>query len=537
MLLSGEFMAAVVDQLIDGVVVIDMKGMILHVNPAVSDLFGFEPSEVVGQNVRMLMPEPYHSQHDNYIRNYQRTGERHIMGGGREVVAKRKDGSMFPIFLSVNEIVVDAEKVYVGVIHDISGRKLAETAYREADNKLRAILQTAVEGMIIMDQRGRIDLMNPAALKLFGYEDGELFGKNIKLLMPEPDHSRHDMYLQRYKETGRRNIIGKGREVMGRRKDGSLFPFSLAVSEVELRDKVMYVGLIHDLTDVKLAQRKLEDANLNLERKVEKRTKELEEINGHLRAVNDRMENEIARRKEAEESALAALEKEKQLNEMKSRFVSMASHEFRTPLSGILTSVSLLARYTGPEHADKREKHISTIKSSVRNLTGILNDFLSLDKLESGKVSVNVQEFPLQPIMEEFCAEMMNNCKAGQYITVKDDGNVDVVIADRHLLKNILINLVSNALKYSGEGQEVLVRLSRVERDFVVEVVDRGIGIPEKEQEHMFERLFRASNVTNVQGTGLGLNIVKKYVDLHGGTISFRSEEGKGSSFTVTIPQ
>jgi two-component system, LuxR family, sensor kinase FixL len=537
MLLSGGFMSAVVDQLIDGVVVIDMKGTVLYVNPAVSELFGFESSEVVGQNVRMLMPEPYHSQHDNYIRNYQRTGERHIMGGGREVVAKRKDGSMFPIFLSVNEVEAEGDKVYVGVIHDISGRKLAETAYREADNKLRAILQTAVEGMIIMDQRGRIDLVNPAALRLFGYEEGELFGKNIKVLMPEPDHSRHDGYLQRYKETGKRTIIGKGREVMGKRKDGTVFPFSLAVSEVELRDKVMYVGLIHDLTDVKLAQRKLEEANVNLERKVEKRTKELEETNEHLRAFNVRLESEIKRRKEAEESALAALEKEKQLNEMKSRFVSMASHEFRTPLSGILTSVSLLARYSGAEHTDKREKHISTIKSSVRNLTGILNDFLSLDKLESGKVNVNIQEFSFQPLMEEFEAEMMNNCKDGQYITVVNDGNVDVILADRHLLKNVLINLVSNGLKYSSEGQEVLVNLSRRDGNLVIEVIDKGIGIPPSEQAHMFERLFRASNVTNIQGTGLGLNIVKKYVDLHNGSITFTSLEGQGTTFTVIIPQ
>lgn len=530
-------MASVVGQLIDGVVVIDRKGTVLFVNAAMKNLFGFEDSEMLGQNVRMLMPEPYHSQHDNYIRNYQRTGERHIMGGGREVVAKRKDGSMFPIFLGVNELEADGEKVFLGVIHDISGRKLAETAYREADNKLRAILQTAVEGMIIMDQRGRIDLMNPAALRLFGYEEGELFGKNIKVLMPEPDHSYHDTYLQRYKETGRRNIIGKGREVMGKRNDGTVFPFSLAVSEVELRDKVMYVGLIHDLTDVKLAQRKLEEVNINLERKVEMRTKELEEINEHLRAFNERLGTEIKRRKEAEESALAALEKEKQLNEMKSRFVSMASHEFRTPLSGILTSVSLLARYTGLEHADKREKHISTIKSSVRNLTGILNDFLSLDKLESGKVSVNIQKFAFQPMMEEFEAEMMNNCKPGQYITVTNDGNVDVIQADRHLLKNILINLVSNGLKYSSDGQEVKVNLSRRDYDLVIAVTDKGIGIPEKDQEHMFERLFRASNVTNVQGTGLGLNIVKKYIDLHNGSITFTSREGEGTTFTATIPQ
>jgi two-component system sensor kinase FixL len=534
---SEDVLKVIVMRLIDGIVVIDDKGIIIMANPAMSALFGYTSEEMIGQNVRLLMPEPYHSQHDNYIKNYHRTGEKHIIGSGREVVAKRKDGSMFPIFLNVNELELDGKKVFAGAIHDISGRKLAETAYRESDNKLRAILETAVEGMIIMDQRGRIEIVNPAALRLFGYDEGELSGKNVKVLMPEPDHSDHDMHLQRYRETRKRNIIGVGREVVGKRKDGTVFPFSLSVSEVELRDRTMYVGMIHDLTAVKQAQRKLQDANTSLEQKVEERTRDLERINADLRTVNDRLEREITKRKEAEESALAALKKEKQLNEMKSRFVSMASHEFRTPLSGILTSVSLLARYTGAEQAQKREKHIATIKSSVRNLTSILNDFLSLDKLESGKVSINIQEFPMRPLMEEFRAELMNNTKPGQTIDFEDDDHVDIILADRHLFKNILINLVSNALKYSSEGQEVKVSLRNDGSNLILEIKDHGIGIPEKDQMHMFERLFRASNVTNIQGTGLGLNIVKKYIDLHNGTISFESVEGKGTTFTVIIPQ
>jgi two-component system sensor kinase FixL len=534
---SQEALKGIVHHLIDGIVVIDDKGLILTVNPAMKALFGYDVDELIGKNVRMLMPEPYHSQHDNYIRNYHRTGERHVIGGGREVVGKRKDGSLFPIFLNVNELVLEGVKVFAGAIHDISGRKLAETAFRETDNKLKAILATAVEGMIIMDQRGRIELVNPAALRLFGFEESEVLGKNVKVLMPEPDHSNHDQYLKRYQETGKKTIIGAGREVIGKRKDGTLFPFSLAVSEVELRERIMYVGMVHDLTAVKEAQARLIEANAGLEQKVDERTRELEKTNADLMALNQLLATEIERRKEAEENALTALEKERQLNEMKSRFVSMASHEFRTPLSGILTSVSLLGRYAAPEHAEKREKHISTIKSSVHNLTGILNDFLSLDKLEEGKVDVRVHEFPMRPMLEEFRAEMMNNCKRGQSIDFEDDGQVDIIKADRHLLKNILINLVSNALKYSREGQEVKVKLHRAGNDLVIDVCDNGMGIPEKDQIHMFERLFRASNVMNIQGTGLGLNIVKKYVDLHEGTISFYSKEGVGTTFTITIPQ
>jgi len=533
-----------ITNMVDAVVIIDDRGRIKEVNPSTLSHFGYRKEDLVGKNVSILMPEPYHSNHDRYLTNYRDTGAKKILNASRELIAKRKNGSLFPIFLHVNEAWLENERIFIGVIHDISGRKLAETAYREADNKLQAILENAVEGMIVIDQRGRIDMANPAALRLFGYEENEVLAKNVSILMPEPDRSAHDGYIKKYQTTGERKIIGIGREVKGRRKDGSTFPLKLSVSEVRLRSGLIYVGLLHDLTAEHEAQRKLQlyatelrEMNTGLENKVRERTEELEKANIDLKSINSQLEKEIKKRRQAEQKALAALNKEKELNELKSRFVSMASHEFRTPLSGILTSVSLLSRYSLPEHEEKRNKHIATIKSSVHNLTSILNDFLSLDKLEAGKIEFKPSVFSLQPFIHELISEVENTCRAGQSIQVELKSKLDEVYADRHLLKNIFINLISNAIKYSSEGQTIEVNVSLVDDGLRLQITDHGIGIPEEDRPHMFERLFRASNVTNIQGTGLGLNIVKKYVDLHGGTIAFESTYGEGTTFTVVIPQ
>jgi two-component system sensor kinase FixL len=541
---SKETLEAVVEGSIDGVLTIDARGRILAVNRALSDLFGYEEHEMIGQNVSMLMPEPYHSRHDMYLGRYAETGEKNVIGRGRELVAKKKNGAFFPIFLTVVEVETVDGRQFAGVIHDISGRKLAETAYRETDNKFKAILATAVDGIIIIDQRGRIDMVNEAAQRLFGYAEDELIGRNVKLLMPEPDSSRHDAYMEHYHQTGERRIMGIGREVKGRRKDGSEFPFSLGVSELRLRDKVMYVGIIHDLTTINEARRQLTDyagelkkANENLEQEVRKRTAQLGASNDLLKHTNQELEAEVALRRKAEEEAKALLSREKELNELKSRFVSMASHEFRTPLAGILTSVSLLARYEQSDQADKRKRHMDIIRGAVHNLTAILNDFLSLEKLESGRVDIHPELFPLLPLMEEFQSEIQGMLKAGQVLEFDLETGLTEVWADRHLLRNILTNLVSNAIKYSFEGGRVTVVMRLEGGDLRTDVVDRGMGIPAKDQPYMFDRLFRASNVTNIQGTGLGLNIVRHYLDLHGGTITFVSTEGEGTTFTFRIPQ
>lgn len=394
--------------------------------------------------------------------------------------------------------------------------------------RLEAIIEMAIDGIITIDSRGTVETMNQAAAKIFSYAPGEIIGRNIKVLMPEPDRGQHDQYLSNYLKTKKRTIIGVGREVKGKKKDGSLFPFRLAVSEVILNDRVIFTGVIHDLTEVKEAERKLIKANNELENKVEERTVDLEKAFNNLLETNQKLLH-------SELELKGALGKEKELNELKSRFVSMASHEFRTPLSTILSSASLISKYPETEQQGKREKHVNRIKSAVSNLTGILNDFLSLSKLEEGRVEVRKSRVVFQEICKEVIGEVEGILKTGQQI--KLEGAKDISFeTDPRILKNILFNILSNAIKYSKEEKTIRCLVKQVENELILTIVDQGIGIPKADQKFLFQRFFRASNVENIQGTGLGLNIVKRYVNLLGGKLDFESEEGAGTSIFIKIP-
>lgn len=398
----------------------------------------------------------------------------------------------------------------------------------ENESRLRAIIDTAIDGIITIDQRGIIETVNPAAARIFEYNPAEIIGKNIKVLMPEPDKSRHDDYIQNYQRSGVRRIIGIGREVLGQKKSGVIFPFLLSVSEVLLHDRVIYTGIIHDISQLKEAENAFRQLNAELEERVQQRTAELFDAIKKLRETN-------ARQKQAEAEVRKALEKEKELNELKSRFVTLASHEFRTPLSTILSSVSLISKYNQLGDTEKSDKHIQRIKSAVTNLTGILNDFLSLSKLEEGIVGNNPAEFDLPELANEILEELQPVLKPSLQMSFRHTG-YQIVLLDRNIIKNILLNLLSNAIKYSEKGMiELYAEVNRT--NIILSVSDQGIGIPEEDKAFLFTRFFRAHNAGNVQGTGLGLNIVKRYVELLNGYINMESSLGIGTTFSIEIPQ
>ncbi|MBC7486906.1 MAG: PAS domain-containing sensor histidine kinase [Cytophagaceae bacterium] len=397
----------------------------------------------------------------------------------------------------------------------------------EQESRLKAIIDNAIDGIITIDQRGLVETLNPAAAKIFGYLPEEVIGNNIKLLMPEPDHSKHDQYIHNYQHTGVKKIIGIGREVLGRKKDGTTFPFLLSVSEVQLQNKIIYTGIIHDISQLKEAEHAFRRLNIELEERVQQRTSELFDAIKQLKETNKKQ-------KQAESEVRKALEKEKELNELKSRFVTLASHEFRTPLTTILSSVSLIGKYNELGEKDKIDKHIQRIKSSVANLTVILNDFLSLSKLEEGMIYNHPSEFNLVSVCKELKEEMSACKKETQEIECIHEG-IELVFMDQNILKNILLNLLSNAIKYSEKG--IITIYSKVTTtNVLLTIKDQGIGIPEADKPFLFSRFFRAHNAVNIQGTGLGLHIVKRYVELMNGYINMESEIGKGTIFTIEIP-
>ncbi len=332
-------------------------------------------------------------------------------------------------------------------------------------------------------------------------------------------------------------------------KAGATAPFILLTgqSDRETDEKAMRVGALDYLVKGSISPFDLERSirysiehakslaeiqkfNSELEKRVDQRTQELGDAIRKLERTNKSLY-------EAEQEVRKALQKEKELNELKSRFVTIASHEFRTPLSTVLSSASLISRYTTTDEDGKRQKHVDRIKSAVSNLTVILNDFLSISRIEEGKIYNVPSSFDLQLLASEVKDEMQGYLKQGQRIDYQHKGEQTTVTLDKQLMKNILLNLLSNASKYSGEDKPVILRTSISSETIKIVVEDKGIGIPEEDQSHLFTPFFRAGNVSDIQGTGLGLNIVKRYIDIIGGTLEFQSQLGAGTAFTVTFPK
>jgi PAS domain S-box-containing protein len=398
----------------------------------------------------------------------------------------------------------------------------------------KALFDHSSLGIIISNDQGVIERSNPYAAKIFGYEGDELFGQKIEVLIPPHLKEKHIGYRENYNKNPQPRSMGSNLNLMAVKKNGDLFPVEISLTFFEAGGSRHIVSFVNDITERKRAENALLKLTEQLETKVKERTKELSDALLELSHTNEGLHLEMERRKEVESQIRRMLEKEKELNELKSRFVSMASHEFRTPLGGILTSVSLIAKYPKAEDESKRDKHVQIIKKSVKNLTNILNDFLSLDKLEQGNLASTPSKFDFIEFIEDMAEENRETSK--HQIVVEHKDPEIVIFQDKEMIRNVVINLISNAIKYSPEDGIITLRTQVREDHLILEIADQGMGIPQADQKHLFERFFRAQNVLNLQGTGLGLNIVKRYLDLMNGKIEFSSVENKGTTFKVHLP-
>jgi len=524
-----------------GIIVVDEKGVMVLVNPFLLKQFGYTEAEIVGERIEKLIPMRFHSRHTHHVHNYNEHPKSRPMGLGMDLFAARKDGSEFPVEVSLGNYETAQGKFTIAFVSDISKRKeaeqaliqlnaeleekieertlsltgtvkqlanqIAETEAKDAELKrvnsfLNNIWSHAEAIIFVTDTNGFIKMFNPTAEKQLGYRANEVIDKVTPLIF-------HD----------EQEIAGNTREVSEQLhadiKPG--FPTLAAKADVGLPNEweVNYVRKAGNKFPVSLTITAMRNVR--------------GEIDGYLGiAIN------IFERKKAENDLRVALEKEKDLSELKSRFVSMASHEFRTPLSTVLSSAYLISKYTDTDDHPKREKHVQRIVLSVNMLTDILNDFLSVGKIEEGKIQVRYSGFNVAQHVQSIISELSGLLKKGQVTSYNHKGN-DMVELDPGLLKHIVMNLVSNAIKFSPEYAEIEVLSETTDRSLTISFTDKGMGISEEDQQHLFERFFRGNNVTNIQGTGLGLHIVSKYAELMNGAVTCTSKLGEGTTFEVSF--
>lgn len=389
------------------------------------------------------------------------------------------------------------------------------------------IFDNASIGIAIANEQGTIALANRFFSQQFGYHAPELVGLPIQKLFPACIIDEGQLSFQHFQNLSETLCVELEPEVFAVRKNGSRFPVEINLRPCESDGERLVMVFVSDISRQRNAEKDLARLDAKLESIIEHRTRSLTDtVRNFARLLAE------TQAKDAELNRANSFLRN--LSDLKSRFVSMASHEFRTPLSTVLSSAFLISQYSGAEDQSKREKHVQRIVSSVNMLTNILNDFLSVGKIEEGKIQVRSTDFDIRQNIQNLIGELGGILKKGQQITYRHQGRTTVRL-DPELLKHIMMNLISNAVKFSAEDKPIEINTKRTARKLVLFFTDQGIGIPEEDQKHLFERFFRGSNANNIPGTGLGLNIIKKYTELMNGSIDCVSHAGAGTTFTVTF--
>jgi two-component system sensor kinase FixL len=457
----AERLSAIIKTTVDGIIVIDGRGRIESFNPGAERLFGYAEADVAGQNVSMLMPSPFHEEHDRYLQRYRETGTPAIIGTGREVRGKRKDGSIFPLHLSVGEMTVDGERKYTGMLHDLTDRVQLEDRLRSSEAKWRAVIDSAIDGIILIDARGGIEAFNPAAERLFGYSEWEVLGQ-------------HDQYLSRYLETSRPKIIGIGREVTGRRKDGSTFPLHLSVGETIVDGQKRFTGILHDLT-----------ARAALEAQVR------------------------------EQSALA------RLGEM----AAMIAHEVKNPLAGMRGAVQIIGGRMPDTNPDK--PMMGEIVRRIDSLDRMMKDLLVYARPPKPRRSPT----DVVPLLAA-TANLLKQDDSAKHVAVDIMGAAPPVDADGEMLKMVFHNLLINGAHAMNGGGTIRVTVNSEGGQCRIAVADDGPGIPADDRQKIFIPFF----TTKRRGTGLGLPTAKRFIEAHDGRISVDCPASGGTTVTIQLP-
>lgn len=479
----------------ESIIIVNKLQIIVATNTSANELFGYEEEELIGQHLDILIPKKYHGDHHKHVSGFMKKSDKRQMGHGRDLYGCRKDGTQFPVEAGLNPFTIYEDEYVMALIIDISVRKKAEQELRHWAN----IFNESINEIYIYDSKTLLFRnVNRGALKNSGYSLEEL--KQMTPVDIKPAFNK-SQYLKIITPLLNSTIDKLKFNTRQQRKDGSTYPVEVHLQKSVTEGSAALIAIVLDITEqVEYTQ--------NLERTVEERTQQLED----------------------------ALATEKELGVLKTKFLSLVSHEFKTPLSGILTSATLAGKYTKEEQQDKREKHLKTIQSKVKYLNNIINDFLSIERMESGNETYSFSNFPLSKVVNEVIYDANMLLKENQNIEYPENIDAIFIDFDEKILTLILTNLINNAIKYSAEISTIYISAKEKDNLLIITVRDGGIGIPEDEQKYIFNRYFRAENALLIQGTGIGLNIVKTHLENLGGTITFTSAIDKGTEFIVTIP-
>ena len=490
--IDATLLRAVVDTVVDGLILIDAHGSVLMFNPACEKLFGYSASEVIGQNVKMLMPTSYREEHDRYLDNFHQSGVRKIIGIGREVLGRRKDGSTFPMDLAVGEAKQDGESFFVGIIHDLTERERVERAVREGAARLKAVVDTAVDGVILIDSNGHVLMFNPACERLFQYRADDVIGQNVKMLMPAPYRVEHDGYLDNFHKTQVRKIIGIGREVTGQRRDGSTFPMDLSVGKARQDGEAIFVGIIHDLSE----------------------------------------------RKTTEEQLVQA-----QKMEMVGQLSGGIAHDFNNLLTVIVGNSEFLSDQLKPR-PDLRQLADDIGQAGERGaeLTRQLLAFSRRQTLRPVEIDCN-------RLLESMHKLLRRAMREDVEIKLDFDPDIPQAFADTAQLESAILNLALNAQDAMAGGGRITITTASASLDgqyqrlhpevkpgdyVMISITDTGTGMSKDILERVFEPFFTTKEVG--KGSGLGLSMVYGFVKQSNGHVAIYSEPGLGTTVRMYLP-
>ncbi len=494
---------AILDSVVDAIITINGEGIVESVNVAGVKMFGYAAEEVIGQNVKMLMPEPFRGEHDQYLRNYRQSGVRKIIGIGREVSAVRKDGTVFPIELAVSEVALGDRRLFTGIIKDISQRQFAENALRHSEARKTAMLDTAMDAFITINYQGNILEFNPAAEQMFGYSRDEAMGCVMAdLIIPARLRDDHRRGLSKYLTTGEGPILNRRIELTAMRKGGGEFPVDVAISRLPQEGPPLFTGYIRDITDRKRAESQLHEANLELVRRA-----------AHIERFNERLARS---------------------NEELKQFAYVASHDLQEPLRKVTSFCQMLRDEYGTILDGEARQYIDYAVDGALRMKTLVNDLLTYSRIETqGKPLVATES-------QSAFAEAIDNLE----LAIQDAGatvecdRLPVINADRSQLVRLFQNLVANAIKFRGDApSRVEVWAEEMADEWIFHVRDNGIGIDRQYHQRIFVIFQRLHAREAYPGTGIGLSVCKRIVDRLGGRIWVDSEPGRGSDFCIAVPK